>query len=61
MVISRKSASKNKTSDLLRYLNTKRQTYFIILTDVKRNQPYQLRKYSWKGHEMIMMVFNEYE
>ena len=51
--LDRKSASKNQTSDLLHYLNTKHQT------DVKRNQPYQLSKYSWKGHEM--MVFNEYE
>ena len=30
---------------------------FIILTDVKRNQPYELSKYSWKGHEM--MVFGD--
>ena len=50
MVISRKSASENQTSDLPHYLKTKRQIYFIILkpirdlqfiilTDVKRTQP----------------------
>ena len=59
MVISRKSAFKHQTSDLLRYLNTKHRIYFIILTDFKRNQPYQLSEYSWKGYGM--MVFDEYE
>ena len=33
--------------------------YFIISTDIKRNQPLQqLNKYSWKSHGM--MVINEY-
>ena len=33
--------------------------YFIISTDIKRNQPLQqLNKYSWKSHGM--MVVNEY-
>ena len=59
MVISRKSASKSQTSDLLHYLKTKYRIYFIILTNVKRNQLQQPSKHSWKGHEM--MVFDEYE
>ena len=49
MVISRKIASKNQTSDLPHYLKTKHQIYLIILPDVKRNQPLQLSKYSWKS------------